>query len=545
VSHPDKLVRHFRQILLWPLQLMPIRAGAQIQKHWEVLEQQVEHNPWHELADEFTGDPRQFQERHYAEFVTFLPYVQRFLYGEARASGTAQPVASPMRVFRRDDVVRMRLTALPGDEPRTFDVAHVDLYFFYDADVVLLSVEVCADDVPLSEAQETLYRFGRAYPIAWDVGGQGMNCAHRVEWLAKHDRVLAASDYEAREKYLAFACARRAPRIASHWAFLLRPLLLEHSDEKGAIRYRLIEYHRMPVMAYLAMQDPRALSRGDFMRLGLVTAAGPEAALPYAERHVADFEERYCYDRYWSETSDGPHTRFMCCGHALVAVGDARSDLFCAGETGVLGQFRHQHFLLFLIAHLQKAALLMFSDRLVEALNRLDIHDADSVRQFKRVVRQHFEIFLRFTHRYWFHELSEQAQVKALFRMCTEHLANDALYREVKEEISDMSEYLDSDSLRRQANTVVRLTVVTTFGLIGTVVTGFLGMNLLAAAEQPWYLKIAYFALVLLPTTWLTLYTIVKSKRLSDFLEALSDERLPARKKLGAFLDVWSARRPR
>ena len=54
-----------------------------------------------------------------------------------------------------------------------------------------------------------------------------------------------------------------------------------------------------------------------------------------------------------------------------------------------------------------------------------------------------------------------------------------------------------------------------------------------------------YFALVLIPTTWLTLYTIIKSKRLSDFLEALSDERLSARQKLGAFLDVWRPPAPR
>jgi hypothetical protein len=33
----------------------------------------------------------------------------------------------------------------------------------------------------------------------------------------------------------------------------------------------------------------------------------------------------------------------------------------------------------------------------------------------------------------------------------------------------------------------------------------------------------------------------VKSKRLSDFLEALSDERLPARAKFGSLLDVWRA----
>ena len=38
VNASDTLVRHFRQILLWPLQLMPIQENAQIQKHWEVLE---------------------------------------------------------------------------------------------------------------------------------------------------------------------------------------------------------------------------------------------------------------------------------------------------------------------------------------------------------------------------------------------------------------------------------------------------------------------------------------------------------------------------
>jgi hypothetical protein len=101
---------------------------------------------------------------------------------------------------------------------------------------------------------------------------------------------------------------------------------------------------------------------------------------------------------------------------------------------------------------------------------------------FQRAIRQLLEIFLRFTHRYWFHDISEQAAPKALFNMCAEHLGLDPLYAEVKERIHDMDEYLDSDSLRRQANTVVRLTVVTIFGLIGTITTGFLGMNILAWA---------------------------------------------------------------
>ena len=227
-------------------------------------------------------------------------------------------------------------------------------------------------------------------------------------------------------------------------------------------------------------------------------------------------------------------------GHALVVVGDAQREFFRCAERGVLAQFRHQHFLLFLIAHVQKAALLMFSDRLVDALERLDVGDADSVKRFKRTIRRSFESFLRFTHRYWFHEISEQAQVRALFRLTARHLELDALYAEVKDRTADMNTYLDADSLRRQANTVVRLTVVTIFGLIGTITTGFLGINLIAEAEQPLLRRLLIFGAVAVATIALTVFTVVRSKRLSDFLDALSDERLPAWRKAASLLAVFS-----
>ena len=309
------------------------------------------------------------------------------------------------------------------------------------------------------------------------------HCLERAEWLAADGSVLAVSDYEQRAKYLAHVCQHRAPCIASHWEFLLEPLVPHHSSEKGLIRYRQVENHRMPVCAYLALDDPGKLSRADFMRLALLTAPGPSDSLPYSESSARDFETRYCYDRFWQGTGDRPGTRYMCCGYAFVMVGDIRNPFFVESQTGLLGQFRHQYFCLFLIPHLHKAALLMLSDRLVDALNKLDILNPDSVKRFKRVIRNSLETFLRFTHRYWFHEVSDQVQARELYRMAGEYLGTDHLYNEVKDEISAMSHYLDSDSLRRQANTVVRLTVVTTFGLIGTVTTGFLGMNLIAEAE--------------------------------------------------------------
>ena len=64
-------------------------------------------------------------------------------------------------------------------------------------------------------------------------------------------------------------------------------------------------------------------------------------------------------------------------------------------------------------------------------------------------------------------------------------------------------------------------------------------MNLFALADVSLAEKVAWFVAVLVPVTALTFYTIVKSKRLSDFLEALSDERMPARGKVASLADVW------
>jgi hypothetical protein len=386
-----------------------------------------------------------------------------------------------------------------------------------------------------------MYRFGRGYPPGWDAQGEPQHCLSAVDWLAADGRVLASSDAHRREAFLSHVAEHRAPRLSAHWAWLLEPLVADHSGHGGVLRFRQIEYYRMPTMAYLALDDPRALSRSDFVRLGLVTGAGERdaAALPYAEAHLADFEERHCYDRFWTPSGAAPDTRYLCSGHALVVVGRADSPYFMCAERGVLAQFRHQQFVIFLIAHFQKAALLMFSDRLVEALKRLNVRDAGSVKRFKRAIRSSFEGFLRFTHRYWFHEVSEQAQARALFQLTASQLGLDALHDDVKVRIADMSSYLDADSLRRQANTVVRLTVVTIFGLIGTVTTGFLGMNLLAEADAPMWRRIALFVAVSAVSAALTVYTMSKSKRLSDFLDVLAEEQVPAWTKARAFAAVW------
>ncbi len=542
-------VRHLRQVLLWPLRLISTAADDSEQRRapWRLLREMGDTSPWREHHDEFTGDAAQFHERHYNEFVAFLPYVQRFLYGEGRSGRTDDEPSerSPMRIFRRHDIAAVRVQPRAGDAPVTLEVVHIDLYFFYGVDIVLLNVEVAGDELPLPLAEEIMYRFGRAYPAGWYADGRPQHSLTSCEWLDKQGRVLAASDAGERDAFLAHVAEHRAPRIAAHWEYVLAPLVNHHSTHEGALRFRQIEYYRMPMMAYVAVDDPSALTRGDFVRLGLVTGAGDHAhsneqrALPYADTHLTDFEQHYCYDRFWSEAGAAPRTRYLCSGLSLVVVGNAHNEFYRCHTRGVLAQFRHQHYLLFLVAHFQKATLLMVSDQLAEALMAMDLQQPESIRRFKRRIRIAFVAFLSFTHRYWFHEVSEQAHVKALWKMCREHLEIEPLYAEVKERIGDMNGYLDADALRRQANTVVRLTVVTIFGLIGTVTTGFLGMNLFAESEASWLTKIVVFLLVFVPTIALTVYTMVKSKRLSDFLDVVSDERISAWNKIKSFIAVW------
>lgn len=537
----DNRVRHFRQILLWPIYLMPSVKQELTPDYAQLLLDMSPDGPWQELNDEFTGDPADFQERHYHEFVTFLPAVQRFLYGHAAAdTGHRSYGDSPIRILRRSDIHQVRVTLRPDDTPLLFQIAHVDLYFFFDIDVATLVLEIYANDLDLSTAQEIMFQLGRAYPAYWEEDGRPGNCPWRVEWLARDGQVLAVSDYELRRKYLNFACQHRSPCVSTHWEYLLRPLALDHTGEEDALHYRQLEYYRMPLMAYLAFDDPQRLGRGDVVRLALADGSGDREKRRFAKKRYADFEAQYSSTRFREiRDTQNSGTRFLSSGRALVVTGGAKNEFFTHAEHGTLARFRHQDFLLFLIAHFHRAALLMFSDRLAEAVGRLDIRDPGAVHAFRQATRDALETFLRFTHRYWFSEVSDQTETADLFDLCRRHLGVDRLYADIRQEVQDMAQYLEAEAVRRQNETVVRLTVVTIFGLIGTVATGFLGMNLFAYADEHPAMKLVLFVLVAIPTALLTLYTVQKSSRLSEFLDALSDGKISLGAKCRAFLRVW------
>ena len=108
-------------------------------------------------------------------------------------------------------------------------------------------------------------------------------------------------------------------------------------------------------------------------------------------------------------------------------------------ERGLLSEFRHRYFLLFLLVRFHRAALLMQSDRLAVAVNALDITDRRSVGRFAQDMRLAMESFLRFTHRYWFHQASDQTQASEIFHMLTSKLGTERLYEDVRQARSRLS----------------------------------------------------------------------------------------------------------
>ena len=208
-------------------------------------------------------------------------------------------------------------------------------------------------------------------------------------------------------------------------------------------------------------------------------------------------------------------------------------------ERGYLGQFRHQFFMLGLIAHFHRAAILMMSNRLVEVIRRLDPGDARTVGRFRRDIRNLSAGFLRFTHRYYFSEVSDQAMLRDVFRMWSAQLGTTALFQELRDEVNDGESFMEADLLRRQAVTILQLTVVTMLSLIGTVTTGFLGMNIFAYGDMPAWDRFWIFMAVFIPITLLTFYTVMKSRRLANFLDTLGNERTNWKIRLKALASVW------
>ena len=461
------IVKQLRQILIWPLHL----EGKSEEGWLEECVREVgdKQSPWSEIDDVHLRDPRRTERVAYQEFVYFHPFVQDLLFGENR----------PFRVFGRSDVskVDVELNCGTGARRVVLDVHRLHLYLFKSR-IAVLVLEVGSSDLDLPSAQDFLDQFRRAYPAFWS-GGAGGHCPLKVRWLRTDGREVGRySDFESQEKHIRSALKHKEPPIAAHWRWLLQPLV-SVGDPDGAdqcVKYRHIVDERIPGMAYLAVDDPTRLKDGDWVRLCFFDEEGSSDTLPYATDFLKHFKKQCCYDRFWETEDKRGHdwmqTRYMCCAYAFVQVCRADYSMSLDEENGLLCHFRNHYFQLGLIAHFQKASLLLFSKRLGVAVNEKD------EKKRRRKVQDIRHELLEFTHGCWFTEVSNQEQGRELFEMIQRHLRCSELYDMVMEEASGSDQLLDRDWQNAQTSGIRNLTLIATFGLWVSLSFSFFSMQI-------------------------------------------------------------------
>lgn len=423
---------------------------------------------------------QQYQARSY-----FHPFVQRFLYDAERVTHYARDDIKTLQVdFVGDDTKAFDADYL-GDEIRTTFVLQVkrcELVLF-QPDIGVLLLEV-SPSVPtsLKDTQRLMDSLRRLYPPYLDqvwkekkpANGEegkreptnqwkGGHCPAEVRLLDEdnaivgHPGVYASPPSPDTNKPLAFfepyAKAFEKPISkqpmhfpwAAHWRTLLAPFKTADEGE-GDLSAHQFGDDRAATMSYLAVDNPRDISKGDWMRLCFADAPGNDR-LPYAKQFMSEFEQTYCYDRYWYaggkyDSHDAP-SRILNCGYAFSYVGQANDGYFFANQTnGALPTFRHIYVTMGLIAHFQRAALLAASERLTVLVKRnktgdeIIIPDRDEVRDF-------YDQFVEFTQNFWFDEISPQIQGQELFGIWRKHLRIQELYDEVHQELKDLVAYAE------------------------------------------------------------------------------------------------------
>ena len=187
---------------------------------------------------------------------------------------------------------------------------------------MILALEVFADDVPFETAQDLLFRLGRAYPAYWEKSGEGRPLP--VESRVARRRRHGARGLRLREprKSTPLRLPPPCPGDRVSLGVLLSPLVLHHGDKKGGVRYRQLEYYRMPYMTMLALDNVNELSRADCIRLALGNEPAVLARCPIRNPIWPTSSVAIATTAISGIGSDQSPTRarFMASGHTLVVV---------------------------------------------------------------------------------------------------------------------------------------------------------------------------------------------------------------------------------
>ena len=467
----------FDHILFWPVQLEGPEIATTSPKSWvKWIEAQGKNGgtQWVRAGLWNRGDPGITVKQHLAEASYFYPFVRDILFRESESESHC------LEVMVRDDVKTVSVQAKKDSQPVIFDVRRMQLYLV-ETRVAMLVVELTNDLVrPIGDLAEVLDSFRRTYPPYYDREDRGGHCPQIVEWQGSGGSKLPGISTSTYHGQTILNSERHTP-VSKHFEDLLKPLVhwepSKADREKHPATWRQLGDERMLSMTFLALPDPKALTRQDFIRLTFLDA-GSSDTLPYSEAFMADFEQKHCYDRYWDPDTPGHDwmtTRFTNCGHHMLIIAkDDREDKWpfvMDARSGLLFHFRQHYFHLGMFVHMQHASLITFLELLYRAIRKPGGEERNVA------VQDIQERFARFSSGIWFTELTPQTQGRELYALWMRQMGTLQLYDEVKAEIGLAHDVLTNVQRDRQSKQSLDLTKLATLILPLTAVVGIFGMN--------------------------------------------------------------------
>jgi hypothetical protein len=411
--------------------------------------------------------------RDYQAYSYFHPFVRRFWYDKNKVAR-----------FRRTDIKEFHVRPSGQGMPTvTFNVNLCELIRF-EPNIGLLHVELeSTGALPLNVVQACLDQVRRIYPPYFDkyqeswTGGYhyplevhlvDMNGNKLEDSFSSFLGNAQASQGE-RNKLLEAAQSFRTENSkpqsylwAKHWQHLLQPLITDSQDVDGVYAIQLGD-DRAGIASYIAFENIehlKNLGRGNWVRLCFADAPGTDR-LPYSRKQLGNFESRFCYDRFWfakGESNDAP-SRIMNCGYAFTWAG-AESDTgyFSNKLNGAPAIFEEIYVPMAIIAHYLRAALLTASVLLSE-LSELSERDKEGrpTKLDRKAFENFYLHFIAFTQTFWFDEISPQEQAIKHFSMWREHLRIQELYDEVRQELKDATELINTEIMQEQSKQATKL----------------------------------------------------------------------------------------
>lgn len=491
-------IHRLRQTLFLPFEVTePQRADNTSPLDWLAkLAALIEKDgsPWKRESETDASPDLKTRQDLYSEFVYFHPYVRRFLYSRD---------PSPIHVFSRKDVGGLRVEIPKGHD---HDAIALDLgvdrirLFAFDTGIAVLAVETCHvfDSTPeslyvLLDLQNIIRRIYPPYWFQEDSKWQAGQCPARAVWKSKSTGEIIAeseSDFAEMEKHLNAVESQKLPPLCNHWSWLLRPFAF--NGDTAAICGKQLLDERMPLMAWVTVENPDALTEGDFDRLTFVDERGPSTKRPYADGFLrgsfpdADMR-RFFYDRFWgASTVDGQQpltSRYLCSGYSFIVIGSTGDWFF---NNVIVDHFRNHYLKIGLILQFQHASLLAISERMSEAVQSDPSGTQKDRKEFRRMIQRAHSDLIRFTHRYWFDEVSNQLQAKELYSWWRGLMGTEKLYQQVSAEVSESDTLLHMQSTDRQAALSKGLNILAAYGLAISIAVSFLGINVLLPQLEGW-----------------------------------------------------------